>query len=135
MEFFARSYLIPRAARQKAKRDALAYTGLTGTEQKLVGALTLDESQRVALARILMHEPCLLLLDEPTAGLAYEQAVVFLDLLKTLLERGKALVVASASLEDLGTLPTHLALLDQGKLLALGNREALMNHIYPSEEG
>lgn len=129
MEFFARAYLVPKDMREFAKGEALSTTGMTELSDRPVKGLSRGQSQRLALARLLMHDPKVLLLDEPAAGLDPRARVHLRDILRELQRKGKAIVVSSHVLEDLADLSNKIAVIDQGKLLAFGNTEDLMKRL------
>lgn len=132
MEFFARAYLVPADLREFAKSEALATTGLTELRERPVKGLSRGQTQRLALARLLMHDPPVLLLDEPAAGLDPRARVHLRDILKELQKKGKAIIVSSHVLEDLADLSSKIAVLDQGKLLAFGPTKELMHRLKDS---
>jgi len=121
MEFFARAYLVPPERRESAKLEALEGTGLTELKEKPVTALSRGETQRLALARLLMHDPAILLLDEPVSGLDFQEQARLGEILKELQRKGKAIIVSSPVLEELKDFCNKLAVLDQGALVACGS--------------
>lgn len=129
MEFFARAYLVPTELREFAKQEALSTTELTELTSRPVRGLSRGQTQRLALARLLMHDPKLLLLDEPAAGLDPRARVQLRDILRELQRKGKAIIVSSHVLEDLADLSNKIAVLDQGTLLAFGDTAQLMHRL------
>lgn len=129
MEFFARAYLVPKDLREFAKKEALSTTGLTELKDKPVRGLSRGQTQRLALARLLMHDPPVLLLDEPASGLDPRARVQLRDILKELQSKGKAIVLSSHVLEDLTDLSTKIAVIDQGQLLAFGETKELLRRL------
>jgi ABC-2 type transport system ATP-binding protein len=132
MEFFARAYLVPQDMREFAKNEALSTTGLEELKDKPVTGLSRGQTQRLALARLLMHDPQILLLDEPAAGLDPRARVQLRDILKELQRKGKAIIVSSHVLEDLTDLSNKIAVLDQGVLLAFGSTKGLLGRLRDS---
>lgn len=132
MEFFARAYLVPPDMREFAKNEALSTTGLDELKDKPVTGLSRGQTQRLALARLLMHDPPVLLLDEPAAGLDPRARVHLRDILKELQRKGKAIIVSSHVLEDLTDLSNKIAVIDQGVLLAFGNTRSLLARLRDS---
>jgi ABC-2 type transport system ATP-binding protein len=132
MEFFARAYLVPKDMREFAKNEALSTTGLTELADRPVKGLSRGQSQRLALARLLMHDPPILLLDEPAAGLDPRARVHLRDILRELQRKGKAIIVSSHVLEDLAELSNKIAVIDQGRLLAFGQTQDLMHRLRDS---
>lgn len=121
MEFFARAYLVAPERRESAKQEALESTGLSELKGKPVTALSRGETQRLALARLLMHDPAVLLLDEPVSGLNFQEQARLGEILKELQRKGKAIIVSSSVLEELKDFCNKLAVLDQGALIASGS--------------
>lgn len=132
MEFFARAYLVPPDMRAFAKKEALVSTGLLDLAHRPVQGLSRGQSQRLALARLLMHDPPVLLLDEPAAGLDPRARVELRDILKELQKRKKAIIVSSHVLEDLSDLCNKIAVVENGKLLAFGATRELMTQLTES---
>jgi len=129
MEFFARAYLVPPDMREYSKSEALGTTGLQELKDKPVSGLSRGQTQRLALARLLMHDPPILLLDEPAAGLDPRARVHLRDILKELQRKGKAIIVSSHVLEDLTDLSNKIAVIDQGVLLAFGSTRSLLSRL------
>lgn len=129
MEFFARAYLVPSDMRAFAKKEALASTGLLDLMHRPVQGLSRGQSQRLALARLLMHDPPVLLLDEPAAGLDPRARVELRDILKELQKKKKAIIVSSHVLEDLSDLCNKIAVIENGKLLAFGATKELIKQL------
>ena len=134
LEFFARAYLVPADMREFAKDEALSTTGLDELKDKPVTGLSRGQTQRLALARLLMHDPQILLLDEPAAGLDPRARVQLRDILKELQRKGKAIVVSSHVLEDLTELSNKIAVIDQGVLLAFGSTKNLLRRLRDSRQ-
>lgn len=104
---------------------ALAATGVAHLSGRRVGALSKGERQRVALARALLHEPELLILDEPTAGLDPAAAAAFHRLIRELRALGLTLVLASHDMAEVEALCDRVAILDRGRLVACDTPAAL----------
>lgn len=134
MEFFARAYLVPADQRAYAKQEALAATGLTELVPRPVRGLSRGQSQRLALARLLMHDPPVLFLDEPAAGLDPRARVELRDILKELQKRQKTIIISSHVLEDLADVSNKIAVIEQGKLLAFGKTKDLLKNLTQSRK-
>jgi ABC-2 type transport system ATP-binding protein len=132
MEFFARAYNVKADRRQAAITEALAMTELADLRSHLVGSLSRGKQQRLALARLLMHDPKLLLLDEPAAGLDPRARVQLRDILRALRRQGKAIILSSHVLEDLAEVSNKVAVLDRGRLLAFGTTSELLSRLRES---
>ena len=104
----------------------LATLGLTGKATHYPRDLSAGERQRVALAAILVTQPALLLLDEPTRGLDYLAKAALIDLLRTLARQGKAILVVTHDVELAAALADRVVLLSQGEVIADGARATLL---------
>ncbi len=132
LEFFARAYQVKSDLRDFAIKEALTTTGLLELRDSPVDGLSRGQKQRLALARLLMHDPPVLLLDEPAAGLDPRARVELRDILRSLQKRGKAIIVSSHVLEDLADLSTKIAVIDEGRLLAFGTTSSLLSRLRDS---
>ena len=132
LEFFARAYDVKSDLRAYAIEEALKTTGLIELKDKPVDGLSRGQKQRLALARLLMHDPPILLLDEPAAGLDPRARVELRDILRSLQKKGKAIIVSSHVLEDLTDLSNKVAVIDQGRLLAFGATTELLHRLRDS---
>lgn len=132
LEFFARAYAVKPDLREFAIAEALTTTGLAHLRDKPVDGLSRGQKQRLALARLLMHDPPVLLLDEPAAGLDPRARVELRDILRSLQKKGKAIIVSSHVLEDLTDLANKVAVIDNGRLLAFGATTELLHRLRDS---
>lgn len=119
LQFFARAYAVKPALRAAAIEQAMTTTGLAGLQDTLVESLSPAQAQRLALARLLMHDPSVLLLDEPVAGLDARARTEVLDILKGLSKQGKGIVLSANSFDELSPLAHRVAVLDRGRLVTL----------------
>ncbi|MBI3924672.1 MAG: ABC transporter ATP-binding protein [Armatimonadetes bacterium] len=119
LEFFARAYKISAHHREFVIKEALETTRLTKLADNPVDGLSRGQKQRLGLARLLMHDPALLLLDEPAAGLDPRARVELRDILRGLQKRGKAMIVSSHILSDLADFCNKVAILVKGNLITL----------------
>lgn len=129
MEFFARAYGVNARERQAAIDEALTITSLTDLRARPLDGLSNTIKQRLALARLLMHKPRVLLLDEPAAGLDPRTRAELRDILRLLREKGMAILLSSHQLEDLADLCNKVTLLDQGKTLVAGSMRSLLDRL------
>jgi len=106
-------------------KEASAAAGLEGLAGRPVRGLSRGERQRVALARALLHQPRLLVLDEPTAGLDPAATLSFHQLLRGLKARGRTVVIASHDMAEVEALCDRVAILDRGRLVACDSPAAL----------
>jgi len=124
LEFVARLYGLRNA--QSAARDMIKRIGLNGREEQLAGELSGGWKQRLALGACTLPNPQLLLLDEPTAGLAQlAQRVRFRALLRDLGQRA-TVIVSTHLVKDVGAACTEVALMDAGKIVFHGAAEQLI---------
>lgn len=121
LEYFARAYRVPRSRRENVIARTLADVDLAGKAGARVQALSRGMRQRLAIGRTLLHEPPLLLLDEPASGLDPESRHGLQKLFTRLSGAGKTLVVSSHILSELEDYCTHVAILREGALVACGS--------------
>ncbi|MHB8873556.1 MAG: ABC transporter ATP-binding protein [Myxococcaceae bacterium] len=120
LDFFARAYRL-RGRERKARVDqVMEFAGLTPLKDKLTSELSKGMKQRVALGRTLLHDPKLLILDEPADGLDPRARIELRELLKALADQGKAVLISSHILTELSEICDTCAIIEQGKLLATG---------------
>ena len=126
LEFFAATYGI-RGAKRKATVDGvLELTDLTEKKDALIASLSRGMQQRLGLARVLVHDPKVLFLDEPASGLDPRARIEIRALLKELRNMGKTILISSHILADLADLCNKIGLIERGKLLYAGGlREAM----------
>ncbi len=119
--FFAAAYQLPWDKRPKTVSDVLELTDLSGKREASVNDLSRGMKQRLGLARLLVHDPALLILDEPASGLDPRARIEMRELLKALREMGKTIVISSHILSELGELCDRIAILERGRLVAEGS--------------
>lgn len=129
MEFFASCYRMEGLKARKRCRTLLAQVGLEGREDFYVDSLSRGMKQRLCLARALIHDPALLIMDEPTAGLDPRTRLEFRTLVRELNEQGKTVLISSHLLGDLAELCTHIGIIDMGRLVASGSMEEIVERI------
>lgn len=120
LDFFARAYGIHGKARQKAVEEVEEFTGVTGLRDKLLKSLSKGMKQRVSVGRALIHNPSLLLMDEPAAGLDPRARVEFRELVTLLAGQGKAVLISSHILTELTEVCNGVVIIERGKLLETG---------------
>src|SRR5437764_10819755 len=120
LDFFGACYKIPTAKREKAVDDVLELVGLTERKGALIGALSRGMQQRLGLARVLIHDPQLLLLDEPASGLDPRARIEMMAILQELQRLGKTIIISSHILSELQTLCNRVAIIEKGKLIYSG---------------
>ncbi len=120
LDFYAACYRIPRARRKKIAADLLELVGLADRRDQSVDTLSRGLKQRLCLARALVHDPAVLLLDEPASGLDPRARVEMREILKELQRMGKTIVISSHILPELTELCTMIGIIDQGRMRATG---------------
>jgi len=121
LHFFAAAYKIQTAKRHGIVADVLALTDLTEKADSPVDALSRGMKQRLGLARVLLHDPDLLLLDEPASGLDPRARVEMRELLKELQTMGKTILISSHILHELAQFCTHIGIVEAGQMVACGS--------------
>jgi len=126
LEFFASAYDITGKKRDQIVGDVLELTDLTYKRDALVDSLSRGMKQRLSIARVLLHDPKVLLLDEPASGLDPRARIEIRELLKELHRMGKTIIISSHILPELADLCTSIGILEQGEMVFQGSvREAL----------
>jgi len=120
LDFFGACYKIPTAQREKTVADVLELVGLSEKKGALIGALSRGMQQRLGLARVLIHDPKLLLLDEPASGLDPRARIEMMAILQELQRMGKTIIISSHILSELETLCNRVAIIERGKLIYTG---------------
>jgi ABC-2 type transport system ATP-binding protein len=120
LRYCARLRRVPRAGRQKAVAAALRQAGLGGMADARIGTLSKGYRQRVALAQALVHEPDVLVLDEPTAGLDPRQVAETRELIAKL-GRSRSVLLSSHLLSEVANLCRRVVVLDKGRVLAVSD--------------
>jgi len=121
LAFFAAAYQLPLDQRQGTIRDVLELTDLTSKRTAPVDSLSRGMKQRLALARVLLHDPDVLLLDEPASGLDPRARIEMRELLKALRDMGKTILISSHILHELAQLCTRIGIIEAGKMVAEGS--------------
>ena len=120
LDFFARAYGLRGSDRAAAVEGIEEFTGVMPLREKLVTELSKGMKQRVSLGRALIHDPAVLILDEPAAGLDPRARVELRELLRLLAQRGKAILISSHILTELTELADGVVIIERGKLLETG---------------
>jgi ABC-2 type transport system ATP-binding protein len=120
LDFFARCYGLPAARRRQMIGDLLELVDLGEKRGAMVQALSRGMQQRLCLAHALVHDPQVLLLDEPASGLDPRARVELRELLRELRSLGKTILISSHILPELEELCTAVAIIDRGRVLASG---------------
>jgi ABC-2 type transport system ATP-binding protein len=121
LEFFASAYNITGRKRTQIVGDVLELTDLSYKRDGLVDGLSRGMKQRLSIARVLLHDPKVLLLDEPASGLDPRARIEIRALLKELHRMGKTILISSHILPELADLCTSLGIIEQGELIYQGS--------------
>jgi len=127
--FHAAYHGVPARERSARADDLLAQFGLADRADSKPDLLSGGQSQRIMIARALMHQPLVLFLDEPTTGLDPAARLFVWDRLRELKERGVTLVLTTHDMHEAATLADRVAIMDHGKLLAIDTPEALVRSL------
>src|SRR5213593_3306258 len=120
LDFFGACYKIPSSQREKTVNDVLELVGLSEKKGALIGALSRGMQQRLGLARVLIHDPAVLLLDEPASGLDPRARIEMMAILQELQKMGKTIIISSHILSELQTLCNRVAIIEKGRLIYSG---------------
>jgi ABC-2 type transport system ATP-binding protein len=129
LDFFGACYKIPSAQREKTVNDVLELVGLTEKRGAIIGALSRGMQQRLGLARVLIHDPQLLLLDEPASGLDPRARIEMMAILQELQRLGKTILISSHILSELETLCNRVAIVEKGQLIYAGPVQGVRDHL------
>ena len=129
MDFYAGAYYIPYAERPPVINDLLELVGLTFKADAYVDSLSRGMKQRLCLARALIHDPEVLLLDEPASGLDPRARVEMKEVLKQLKAMGKTIIISSHILTELAELCSVVGIMDHGRLAAYGSVNDIMRQL------
>jgi ABC-2 type transport system ATP-binding protein len=129
LDFFAVAYQIPRSRRKQVISDVLELLDLTHKRDDFVNGLSRGMKQRLCLAKTLVHDPPVLILDEPSSGLDPRARLEFKALLKELRRMGKTILISSHILSELADCCTSIGIIERGQLLMSGPIEEVYRRI------
>lgn len=129
MEFFASCYGLEGLKARKRYMMLLEQVGLGERTDAYVDGLSRGMKQRLCLARALVHNPKLLIMDEPIAGLDPRTRLEFKGIVKELIEQGKTVLISSHLLSELSEMCTHIGVIEQGKMLLEGSIAEIVSRI------
>ena len=129
LEFFAAAYRIQGADRRKKCDEVLELVDLGYKRDALVTSLSRGMTQRLGLARVLLHDPQVLLLDEPASGLDPRARIDMRNLLKRLRSMGKTILVSSHILPELADICNKIGIIERGQLLFDGDVETAIKTV------
>jgi ABC-2 type transport system ATP-binding protein len=125
LDFFARSYGLRGSERQRALRYVMDFTQLDTLATKPIDGLSKGMKQRLCLGRTMIHDPSVLVLDEPAAGLDPRARIELREMIARLADDGKAVLISSHILTELAEICDRVGILEQGRLLAVGSVEEI----------
>lgn len=121
LDFYGASYGIPPSERERLIADLLELVNLTDKRNTYVDSLSRGMKQRLCLARSLIHDPKVLILDEPASGLDPRARVEMRDILRSLKSMGKTILISSHILPELAEMCDEIGVIDSGRLIAHGS--------------
>ena len=127
LDFFARSYGLKGRDRKNALLKVMSFTQLDRLAQKPVDGLSKGMKQRLCLGRALIHDPSVLILDEPAAGLDPRARIELREMIVALAQEGKALLISSHILTELAEMCDRVAIIEKGRLLAVGSVKEILS--------
>ena len=131
LDFFARAYGLKGAHRVEVVEGVEEFTGLTEIRDKMLVALSKGMKQRVSLARALLHDPQVLIMDEPAAGLDPRARIELRELLRALSSQGKAILISSHILTELAEICHAAVIIERGNVLMAGAIGDLLTNSAP----
>ncbi len=125
LDYFACMYGLTTSERQQRVRDVCELTELSGREHVYVKGLSTGNRQRLLLAKTLLHDPSVLILDEPASGLDPRARTELRAIIKTLASLGKAIVISSHILPDIEDISDQIGIMEAGRLVLQGDLTTL----------
>ncbi|MBM4004624.1 MAG: ABC transporter ATP-binding protein [Planctomycetes bacterium] len=126
LDFFARAYGLVGPERSRAIRDVMAFTRLDGLRDKPIRGLSKGMKQRLCLGRSMLHDPSVLIMDEPAAGLDPRARIELREMIRALSARGKTILISSHILTELAEMCDQVAIIELGRLIAIGTVQHIM---------
>jgi ABC-2 type transport system ATP-binding protein len=121
LDFFARAYGLVGQERLRAIGEVMEFTLLNTMAHKPIDGLSKGMKQRLCLGRTIIHNPSVLILDEPAAGLDPRARIELREMIERLAAAGKAILISSHILTELAEISDRVAIIEQGRLLAVGS--------------
>ncbi len=129
LDLFASAYFVDRRERLARVDECLTMVNLQGKRDAMAGTLSRGMTQRLVLAKTILPDPRVLLLDEPASGLDPHARIELRDLLKMLGEQGKTILVSSHILTELQEMCTSIGIMERGRLLEAGRIEDIVDRL------
>jgi ABC-2 type transport system ATP-binding protein len=121
LDFFARAYGLRGRERSRALSYVMSFTKLDTLSEKPIDGLSKGMKQRLCLGRAMIHDPAVMILDEPAAGLDPRARIQLREMIRQLAADGKAILISSHILTELAEMCDLVGIIEQGRLLAVGN--------------
>ena len=131
LEFFAQCYGVPAAQHRQMVGDLLDLVGLSKRADDSLAELSRGMRQRLSVARALVHDPQLIVADEPAAGLDPRARVELREIFRVLQEMGKTIFLSSHVLRELDDIATHIGILEEGRLVTTGTVDEIRAQLQP----
>lgn len=128
LDFFGAAYGLGQEQRDQVISDVLTLTDMDGRKDSLISGLSRGMQQRVSLARVLVNDPDLLLLDEPASGLDPRARIELMEILQELKRMGKTIFISSHILSELAELCDSVTIIDRGLIKYSGSMDGLLNY-------
>jgi ABC-2 type transport system ATP-binding protein len=129
LDFFARAYNLQGAARHQAVDSIIEFMGIGELRDRNVESLSKGLKQRVALGRALVHDPQVLILDEPAANLDPRARIEFRALIRELAADGKTILLSSHILTELAEMCDSVVVIEKGRVLATGTVQEILERV------
>ena len=134
LDFFARAYDLKGAARRKTLQHVMDFTALEELKDKEITALSKGMKQRLCLAKTLLHDPAIMILDEPAAGLDPRARVELRELVRALANLGKAVLISSHILTELSEMCDAVTVIEKGRICGSGSVDSIMRQLKPHSQ-
>jgi ABC-2 type transport system ATP-binding protein len=132
LDFFAAAYRLPKRKRRQIIEEVMVLTDLSGLAGRMAETLSKGMRQRLCLAKTLVHEPQVLILDEPAAGLDPRARIELRELLKELRNLGKTILISSHILTELSEFCTAVGVIERGRIRAWGGVQEITEKLLTS---
>ncbi|QDT68579.1 putative ABC transporter ATP-binding protein YbhF [Planctomycetes bacterium MalM25] len=129
LDFFARAYGLRGKERLGSLAYAMDFTGLDKLADKPIDGLSKGMKQRLCLGRTMIHDPSVMVLDEPAAGLDPRARIELREMISRLAEVGKAVLISSHILTELAEICDRVAIIEQGSLVAVGTVDEISSRV------
>lgn len=134
LDYFGCLYGLPKTERDERVRDVCQLTDLRGREAVMVKGLSTGNRQRLLLAKTLLHDPQVLVLDEPASGLDPRARTELRAIVRALTAMGKTIIISSHILPDIEEISDRIGILEAGRLVLDGDLDSLRTHYEPSRQ-